>query len=208
MGKSKLLLSLCVLSVISRTTEGTFFKFSPFLFQAPFSTPQRHHNHLKVFPHSHPFSKTGDLGSFLFLLEFFRTDIRTPQQRQSLPSSSEAGAGGGGKTIPGAGHVSICFAELSARCGVHAVTSKGQGNQWSFTECVIKFSADEEVCGCWGIAKFPLFTVGQSHQPHETQLPHWFHIYLRGLTCTILLSANISSWKFFSSDPKCFIWKF
>lgn len=72
-----------------------------------------------------------------------------------------------GKTVPGAEHIFIGFPDLSACYGVHAVISKGQGKQQSLTDCVIKFSADEEVCGCRGIEKVPLFTVDQSHQPQE-----------------------------------------
>lgn len=61
------------------------------------------------------------------------------------------GQRGFGKTIPRAEHIFIGFAELSAGCGVHAVISKGQGKQRSFTDRGIKFSADEEVCGCQGV---------------------------------------------------------
>lgn len=79
---------------------------------------------------------------------FFRTDTRSPKQRQSLPRSSEARRGRVGKTISGAEHIFIGCAELSAWCGVHTVISKGQGKQQYFTDHVIKFSAGEEVCGC------------------------------------------------------------
>lgn len=102
----------------------------------------------------------------MFLLEF-SAQTSGPQSKDNHCQGA-VGQRGFGKTIPRAEHIFIGFAELSAGCGVHAVISKGQGKQRSFTDCGIKFSADEEVCGCQGIAKVPLFTVGQSHQSHET----------------------------------------
>lgn len=47
------------------------------------------------------------------------------------------------------------------------LSARVQGIQQSFTDYVIKYNANEQVCGWQGVAKVPLFTVGQSHRPHE-----------------------------------------
>lgn len=59
------------------------------------------------------------------LLSACTIGIRSPQQRKSLPRSSETE--GFGKTTLGAKHIFTGFAELSAGYPAHAVISKGTG---------------------------------------------------------------------------------
>lgn len=78
---------------------------------------------------------------------------------------------------------------------VHMLLSaRVQGRQRSFTDHVMKFNADEEVCGWHGVPKVPLFTVGQSLQPHEDRtVPIDLIFTMEVLLVVVQLNANSSS---------------
>lgn len=83
------------------------------------------------------------------------------------------------------------------------LSTKVQGTQQLFTDHVITFSADEEVCGWQGVVKVPLFTVGQSHHPHgDRTLPIDVVFTTEVLLVVVLLNANFSPWGLFLPAPK------
>lgn len=83
------------------------------------------------------------------------------------------------------------------------LSAKVQGRQQLFTDHVIKFNADEEVCGRQGVAKVPLFTAGQSHQAHgDRTLPIDVIFTTEVLLVVVLLNASFSPWRLFSPALK------
>lgn len=154
---------------------------------------------LEYFSNEH-FTSTTFLGESICLcIYFLHTGQISGHHSKENHCQGAVRQRGFGKTTPGAkGLQSSVLLLLSARV---------QGRLQSFINHVIRFSAAEEVCGWQGVAKVPLFTVGQFHQPHEDATVPIINLIFTTevLLVAVLLSANSSPWRLFSPAPKHFL---